>query len=112
MKTFFINGELYERRCVNCNQLEDGATDRCRPGGYMKVAPPDAGNYLLTVPAEYDHQFELMSPFYIDVPLTLRNSITEKFSRTSRFTDRGLRIYSYNGERAWRCTPEEINEQR
>lgn len=111
MKTFFINSELYERRCVRCNQREYGATDRCRPGGYMQVPPRDASNRMLTVPAEYDHEFELMSPFYIDIPLTLRNSITEKFSRSSRFTDRGLRIYTYDGERSWRCTPEEINEQ-
>lgn len=112
-RTFFIPGDLFEWRCSRCNQERDGSeTTKCIPGEQEDVPGPGAANYTYQRTKVYDsHDFELVSPFSLEVPLTLRNSAHARYARTRQFDRHGLRVYNYMGERGVKCEPGELRDQ-
>lgn len=119
-KTYFINGELFNERCKWCNQLKGKEyNDICYGKGMVPYLSRQAyerdvrligvGNNPLPEEPPF-HEFELLPPIHLDVPLTLRNQSYARYSYTRTFNKQGLRVFVYSGERGMRLTPKELEE--
>lgn len=122
-KTYFIDDALFEKRCNHCNQIEgEEYNDICygkgvnkyysRKGYLADLRYYEKSAWNIKAPEEPPfHEFELLPPIKLKVPLSLRNQKYATYGFTKRFTESGLRIYTYQGERGWRCTPAELKKE-
>lgn len=110
-KTYFVSLDWYERRCVHCNQREgEQYNDECY-GTNAKLIPgpePKHAFNIATPMVRPPHEFDLLPPFKIQVPLDFRNRSYASYSYTKQRAKNGLWVYTYDGERGERCLPSEL----